>query len=74
MVWEKVVQQLVDIGCFEVFVFMMVGYNGGLVLGIWFLFLVVLVDYVECQFDELGWEISYIVGNLLGGWVVFEFE
>lgn len=29
---------MVDIGCFEVFVFMMVGYNGGLVLGIWFCF------------------------------------
>ncbi|MDF2826598.1 MAG: hydrolase, partial [Mycobacterium sp.] len=73
-VWRTVADQLADTGQFEVFAPTMPGHNGGPKVGSWFMDTAVLVDHVERQLDELGWDTAHIVGNSLGGWVAFELE
>ena len=73
-VWRTVADQLADTGRFEVFAPTMVGHNGGVRAGSWFLDTSALVDDVERRMDELGWRTAHIVGNSLGGWVAFELE
>jgi pimeloyl-ACP methyl ester carboxylesterase len=73
-VWRTVADQLADTGRFEVFAPTMAGHHGGPTVGSWIMDTAMLVDHVERQLDELGWDTAHVVGNSLGGWVAFELE
>ncbi|AQA01569.1 alpha/beta hydrolase [Mycobacterium sp. MS1601] len=73
-VWRTVAEQLAERAGFEVFAPTMAGHRGGPAVHSWFMDTAVLVDHVERQLDELGWETAHVVGNSLGGWVAFELE
>lgn len=73
-VWRTVADQLAETGRFEVFAPTMAGHHGGPTVGSWIMDTALLVDHVEEQLDELGWDTAHIVGNSLGGWVAFELE
>ena len=73
-VWQTVAYQLAETDRFEVFAPTMAGHHGGPAVGSWFMETSLLVDHVERQLDELGWDTAHIVGNSLGGWVAFELE
>lgn len=73
-VWRTVADQLAETGDFEVFAPTMAGHHGGPAVGSWIMDTGLLVDHVERQLDELGWDTAHIVGNSLGGWVAFELE
>jgi pimeloyl-ACP methyl ester carboxylesterase len=73
-VWRTVADQLADTDRFEVFAPTMPGHHGGPKVASWFMDTSVLVDHVERQLDELGWDTAHVVGNSLGGWVAFELE
>jgi pimeloyl-ACP methyl ester carboxylesterase len=73
-VWRTVADQLADTGHFEVLAPTMIGHNGGVRSGTWFLDTATLVDDIERRMDRLGWDTAHVVGNSLGGWVAFELE
>ncbi|MFW3115846.1 hydrolase [Mycobacterium haemophilum DSM 44634] len=73
-VWEIVAPQLANTGRYEVFAPTMAGHHGGPSPSSWLMSVSTLADHVEQQLDELGWETAHLVGNSLGGWVVFELE
>lgn len=73
-VWNTVADQLAETGRYEVFAPTMAGHHGGPRAGTAFLDIGKLVDGVERQMDELGWETAHLVGNSLGGWAAFELE
>lgn len=73
-VWRTVADQLAETGRYEVFAPTMAGHHGGPHSGTWFLDVHTLVDHIEEQMDQLGWDTAHLVGNSLGGWVAFELE
>ncbi len=73
-VWRTVADQLADTGRYEVFAPTMAGHNGGPRTNTWLLDIDTLVDHVERQMDDLGWQTAHVVGNSLGGWAAFELE
>lgn len=73
-VWEIVAPQLANTDRYEVFAPTMAAHHGGPPASSWMMSVSTLADHVEQQLDELGWETAHLVGNSLGGWVVFELE
>ncbi|WP_165849817.1 alpha/beta fold hydrolase [Mycobacterium uberis] len=74
IVWETVASQLANTGRYEVFAPTMAAHHGGPSPSSWLMSVSTLADRVEQQLDELSWETAHLVGNSLGGWVVFELE
>nr|CAB10983.1 hypothetical protein MLCB1779.02 [Mycobacterium leprae] len=73
-VWEIVAPQLANTERYEVFAPTMAAHHGGPSASSWMMSVSTLADHVEQQLDELGWDTAHLVGNSLGGWVVFELE
>jgi pimeloyl-ACP methyl ester carboxylesterase len=73
-VWRTVADQLAETGRYEVFAPTMAGHNGGPRIKTRLLDIDILVDHVERQMDDLGWQTAHVVGNSLGGWAAFELE